>query len=452
MELHPRPSVDGIVWPALASPRSASLLAMLFQLEQSQWLSPENLRLRQMQQATLLLRHAVESVPYYRRRFGELDARPLDERAWRSLPILEREDIQEHFETLKSTNVPATHGQSWTYGSSGSSGRPITVLGSEVTRHYWQALSLRDHIWQGRDFSGKLAAIRSKVERGSRPGWFEQSDGLLSGPACALNIREDVDAQLNWLVAENPHYLITHPSNLRALASRALQRGIRVSRLRETRTFGEMLPPDLRELCRQAWGVGLTDLYSAEEVGYIALQCPQAEHYHVQAENLLVEILDERGNPCRPGEVGSVVVTTLHNFVMPLIRYRLRDFAEAGEPCDCGRGLPVLKRIVGRQRNMLVLPDGRRHWPSFPGSAWTEAAPAVRQFQLVQHDLNRIEARLVCAQPLAACEEDALKRMLTAQFGYPFQYTFTYLERFENTPNSKYEDFVSLISGERSAQ
>lgn len=445
MELHPRPSVDGILWPAIASPGAAGLLAMLFQLEQSQWLSAESLHQRQMKQVALVLRHALDSVPFYRSRFGELNCEALDEALWRSLPILERGDIQDHFEALKSTCTPERHGGFVTYSSSGSSGRPITVLGTEVTRHYWKALSLRDHIWHGRDFSGKLAAIRSKVERGAFPGWFQPADGLLSGPTCALNIREDVDTQLDWLLQESPDYLITHPSNLHALVQRAIARGVRPPKLREVRTFGEMLRPDLRALSMQAWGVGLTDIYSAEEVGYIALQCPQAEHYHVQAENLLVEVLDPQGNPCQPGEVGSVVVTTLHNFAMPLIRYRLRDFAEVGEACECGRGLPVLKRIVGRQRNMLTLPDGRQRWPSFPASAWTEVAP-VRQFQLVQHDLERIEARLVCARPLQTSEEQALRAMLMQQFGHPFRIDFTCLERLETTPNSKYEDFVSRIA------
>jgi len=140
-----------------------------------------------------------------------------------------------------------------------------------------------------------------------------------------------------------------------------------------------------------------------------------------------------------------VVLTTLHNFVMPLIRYRLRDFAEVGPPCACGRGLPVLKRVVGRQRNMLTLPDGRRHWPSFPVSSWNRATPAVRQFQIVQHDLNRIEVRLVCARPLSQSEEAALAAMLTEELGHPFQFDFTYLERIETTPNNKYEDFVSRL-------
>jgi phenylacetate-coenzyme A ligase PaaK-like adenylate-forming protein len=61
-----------------------------------------------------------------------------------------------------------------------------------------------------------------------------------------------------------------------------------------------------------------------------------------------VEVLDEEGRPCAPGETGRVVATSLNNFAMPLIRYETGDTAEVGAPCPCGRGLPVLTRIMGR--------------------------------------------------------------------------------------------------------
>src|SRR6185295_14515719 len=99
------------------------------------------------------------------------------------------------------------------------------------------------------------------------------------------------------------------------------------------------------------WGVGVVDVYSSEECGQIALQCPEHEQYHVQSESVLVEVLDDEGRPCAPGTIGRVVLTTLQNFAMPLIRYDIGDFAEPGPACPCGRALPVLTRIVGRVRN-----------------------------------------------------------------------------------------------------
>jgi phenylacetate-CoA ligase len=104
----------------------------------------------------------------------------------------------------------------------------------------------------------------------------------------------------------------------------------------------------------------MVDMYTCQEAGYLALQCPDHPHYHVQSENVLLEVVDDQGLPCAPGEVGRVLVTSLNNFATPLIRYEIGDYAEVGAACSCGRGLPVLKRIMGRYRNLLTLPDGTR--------------------------------------------------------------------------------------------
>src|SRR3546814_12850457 len=93
----------------------------------------------------------------------------------------------------------------------------------------------------------------------------------------------------------------------------------------------------------------LVCLYSTHEFGYLAFQCPQHDHYHVQAEAALVEVLNEAGKPCRPGEIGQVVTTPLLNFAMPMISYAVGDLAEVGPPCPGGRGLQVRKRILGRK-------------------------------------------------------------------------------------------------------
>src|SRR5690606_42070577 len=134
-----------------------------------------------------------------------------------------------------------------------------------------------------------------------------------------------------------------------------------------------------------AWQLEIKVIYSAEEVGYIAHQSPQDESYLVQAEHVIVEVLDADGAPCLPGEVGQVVVTTLNNFARPLIRYALGDYARVGGPAACGRGLPVLQDIRGRQRNMLRLPDGNRIWPRTGFKEYAAGAPVV-QHQLVQLD------------------------------------------------------------------
>ncbi|MGH7124669.1 MAG: hypothetical protein ACREFI_09880, partial [Stellaceae bacterium] len=81
----------------------------------------------------------------------------------------------------------------------------------------------------------------------------------------------------------------------------------------QVRSVVEIVDPALRHICREAWGAEIVDTYSCEEAGYLALQCPQHRHFHVQMESSLVEILDARDRPCAVGETGRVVVTPLHN-------------------------------------------------------------------------------------------------------------------------------------------
>lgn len=165
------------------------------------------------------------------------------------------------------------------------------------------------------------------------------------------------------------------------------------------------------------------------------------------AESVLVEALDAAGDPCAPGETGRLVISSLHNFAMPLIRYELRDYATVGEPCACGRTLPTLACISGRERNMVRLPDGTAHWPMVGFHRFREIAP-VRQYQLIQHTLQSVEVRLVCDRALSTAEEAQLGAVIRKALGHPFGLTFTYYEReLPRAANGKFEEFVSRLAG-----
>jgi phenylacetate-CoA ligase len=161
----------------------------------------------------------------------------------------------------------------------------------------------------------------------------------------------------------------------------------------------------------------------------------------------LTEILNEDGAPCSAGQTGRVVVTDLHNFATPLIRYEIGDHAVVGEPCLCGRGLPVLTRILGRSRNMLTLPSGARVWPRL-SSKTLSGIPAIRQVQFVQHEVDAINVRLAVSRPLSPAEEATLADLLAKNLGHPFGIRFDYVDEIERAANGKFEDFVSHISAE----
>jgi len=451
-----RSAIPGMVWPAMADGRGAQLLALLLQFEQAERWPADLLLQRQLQQLTMVIDHAWRTVPWYRERLaaaGWRDGTPLTPSALRALPLLTRRDIQSAGAALRSNAIPPQFGATHENRTSGSSGEPVLVLRTALDALMWQANTLRDHEWHGRDQSLKLAAIRALAPGVAEPplgstasGWGAASEAVrVTGPAALLSLNADVAVQAAWIESHAPGYLLTYPSNLAALLEHFERTGVRLPGLQAVLTVAESVAPALRERCLEVLGVGIEDVYSSQELGYIALQCPVSGQYHVMAESVLVEVLDAAGNPCAPGETGRLVISSLHNFAMPLIRYELRDHATVGEPCACGRTLPTLKRIAGRERNMVRLPGGGLRWPNIGLLPYRDVAP-VRRFQMIQHSLEEVEVRLVADRALNAAEESQLALMITDVLGHPFRIRFSRFEKeFPRSANGKFEEFVCAM-------
>lgn len=450
--------LPGIVWPAVPGQQGLLLAALLAQLEQSQWLPAAAIEQAQMRQLAALLEHAKRHSVFHAERLAGLRLDP----AWdlrdclSAMPLMGRADLQSRRAEIDCAWVPPEHGKLSLAQSTGSTGEPVAVHRTGLNGLIWMAMTLREHIWQGRDFSRSLAVIRANLaehdtaRRGvSWPDWGSPVNRLFaSGPSYGLNLQTDIRHQAEWLRQIMPAYLLTYPNNLSALLDLAEadpERLAGLGRLIQVRTIGETLRDALRERCRRVLGVDIADLYSTQEVGVIAVECPRGGGYHVMSEGVILELLRDDGQPCAAGEMGRVVVTDLHNFATPLIRYDLRDLAEADGPCVCGRGLPKIRRILGRQRNLLHLPDGRRFWPLVGFAGYREIAP-VRQYQIVQRSLERVSLRLAVERPLSVAEEGALAEKLVEFLGHRFAVDFEYFApAIPRGPGGKFEDFVCEI-------
>ena len=143
----PQSTLRGIVWPAIPDINSNILLTLLFQLEQSQWWPPELLRAAQFSQADSLLRHAFETVPYYTKSLAEAGYSPdtsLNEETLLSLPLLQREDIQQAGKELQTRALPKSHGKTRKVATSGSTGKPVKLIGTGLTSIFWNLFTVRD--------------------------------------------------------------------------------------------------------------------------------------------------------------------------------------------------------------------------------------------------------------------------------------------------------------------
>lgn len=429
---------------------TTALTKRLEHLEMAQRMSSAAIFHSQLQQLALLVEYCALHSPYFAQRLEEagLTARQASTaEGFKQLPLLSRRQLQEAGDALYCKAVPENHGAVNTTQTSGSTGEPVVIRKTGLNQLNWLAANLQDHLWHKRDFSKRLCAIRPHVTAYTRQESWGPPAHLLykTGASLALPITADIAQLAEWIYEFEAHNLIIYPSILKALTAHCQKHAITFAPLQHIRTMGETLSTETRQAASAAFDAKVEDVYSSQEVGVIAIQCPYSGLYHVAVENLIVEILNEHGEACKPSEVGRIVVTDLHNFATPLIRYDIRDYAEVGEPCPCGRGSHTIKTIRGRERNLLVLPSGKRHWPLTGFAGFRGIAP-IQQYQLIQERLESIEVRLVSARALTVDEEDTLRTTIQKALGYPFQVRFTYFDKqIPFASNGKFEEFICRV-------
>jgi phenylacetate-CoA ligase len=443
--------------PAMLMPPEMSTLQAL--LHQSEWSSWEKIRKKQIQLINQLIQHAHNTVPFYKKHYATVDLNgPINNTLISKLPLLSRAHVQFAGDELISQSIPKHHGACYPIETSGSTGQTVRVLGTDFTRLFYDALMLREHAWYQRDFHHLLMAIRW-VDQGialAPTGIFQSTWGppidhyKTTGSSVLLNISSKTDDQIAALLHYKPRYLLTYPSQVAILVRYCLDHALQMPNLLEIRTTGESLTDTHMALVKQAWPqVRMSDIYSCCEIGGLAQQCPEHHQYHVNAEHVYLEILDDHNNPCAIGQPGKVFITSLLNYATPLIRYELGDYATWGEPCPCGRGLPVIQRILGRKRNRLILPNGESRFPYLGDrSDLKEIADiAIRQFQFIQHTVHDIEIKVVTLTSIAPDQESQFKKLYQRILGHPFNIAITYCDDIPSGPNGKFEEFISHVPG-----
>ncbi|HKX06875.1 MAG TPA: hypothetical protein VJN67_01715, partial [Stellaceae bacterium] len=276
----PRSGVDTVLWPALLPDLQAKLLAIEFQLEQSEWWTAAELREHQLLQLGHLLAHTHATVPFYgpalaaaRYRPGE----PLTAAIWERLPILDQAALRAHGDALTSRAMPPSHGPVSELRIDRSAG-PVQLRITETAQLMRLVVFLREQIWHRRDLSGKRAVLRS--DAAAQPGGRREEHwgwpvGALyeTGPQTVLDRRAELADQVEWLRREAPVYLVGSPADVLALARAFQARQLTLPSLKGVQVLGGALGADLREACRAAWGAPVVHLYRAEEVGPLAVQC-----------------------------------------------------------------------------------------------------------------------------------------------------------------------------------
>jgi phenylacetate-CoA ligase len=218
-------------------------------------------------------------------------------------------------------------------------------------------------------------------------------------PEMSLSLFEDERKILERMRSRGARILSSYPSVIGSLARRNESLGLKM-----VFTRGEMLTPGLRRLISRSFSCDVLDQYGLNESGLVAFECPE-KSMHVNSGFCKVEIIGADGYPAQDGEV---VVTCLANHMMPILRYRTGDLAAWGRGCGCGRTLPVIEKIKGREDDMLILPSGKTTSASFIDLL--ADIPGIAEYQMVQEDADRLVLRFV---PGHGFSEKARKSMIS---------------------------------------
>ena len=419
-------------------------------LMESQYWPREQLVDYQRSQLEQLLRHARANVPFYEHRLNPVFARDgsIDWDKWGEIPIVKRADLVDHRGAMQARQLPPGHGGTNSTSSSGSTGLPITLTVSRLATMVANVNRWRSHYWQSLDWSGVLCA-----RRGDDPAVSSWPEGTYKGrwgppwePASAegrafeINRLAPSEQLLAFLARTATRYYATAPKPAQTLALDANRLGQSL-RLEAILAHGEAVGQADRERCLSQFGARVIDLYSSKEGLQMAHPCPSGIGLHVNAESILLEILDDDGQPSALGQRGRVVITPFFSTAQPLIRYDQGDLATVGGNCRCGRSLPVLDSVDGRVTHMFRHPDGRTVAEKVPDRYRLLLGASV--WQIAQTGPHAFEVRYIAEQ---AHGDDAAKRVTRALHETYFPDAQVNYKRLRHIPLTSAGKFIEYIN------
>jgi phenylacetate-CoA ligase len=419
-------------------------------LRATQFDDPATIQARQCQQMTALVAHAQATVPFYRRRLREAGLTPsaiqtIDD--WQRLPVLTKADLRAAGPDLLSEPYRGAKLRRKT--TSGSTGVSLEVLVDEPAMQFKRACTLRCDEWSGWRFGERVAKVWGNPDY-LRHGWRGRLRNAVLDRATYLDTlhltEEALDAFAARLRRRQPGLLFGHAHSLFLFADYLRQRGTAGIRPHGIIATAMVLHEWQRRVIEQVFGCPVTNRYGCEEVSLIACECERHQGLHVNSDGVFVEILRE-GKPALPGEAGHVVVTDLVNRAMPLIRYQVGDVAVVSDRwCACGRGLPLLERIEGREADYVVTARGEL----ISGISLTEnfalEVPGIAQLQIVQEAVERFLFRIVRGPEFGPVSMRRLGALVRSRFGEGTAFDCEFVERIPQEPSGKYRFCISHVA------
>ena len=437
-----------VLYPAYRAAKGDRVLAHLREMEEVERGGADAVRALQSRKLKDLIRHAAANVPFYRRMFAGLGARPEDFNCpadLARLPIVRKRDILENLEAMVAETCP--RGSLAADSTSGSTGVNLKFYVDSRATQARSANNVRMNQWIGIAVGDKAAFLwgtpfdvaRAQRLKGTLRGWLTNTM-ILSHYTMAA---KDLEGYTRRLERFRPDLVVGYPSGLTHYAAYLGGRAGHGIRPRAIVVSGETMFEWQRAAIEQAFGAPVYNHYGCREFGAIARECRLRQGLHISASRVIVEIVPTAETSPGSG-AGEIVITDLDNFGMPLIRYGIEDLGSiTWDECECGLGLPRLESALGRVLDVVRAPNGN----FLGGSFWTllmRKVEGVASFQVVQEATDRLRIAIVPAAGFSEKSKLYLKEKVGEACGPEMKVAFEIREAIEPTPGGKHRFVVSM--------
>lgn len=443
----------GLYWLATKA-RGQPVADILESLLESQFWSDTKMALHQEKLLDCLLRHAIANTPYYRNLMAGCGSQGGSSTKLNlsGFPFLTKDIIRAAGQSI----YPKSGFGRFIYKTTGgSTGPPIRVRKDLRAMGHELAAAWRGFSWAGVHMRDRQARFWS-VPTARRSRWEVRLTDFICNRKRYRTSGYDESIFARYarsFLRDQPDYVYGYTSMLREFAGYLTERNLVPDwPVKAAITTAESLTEMDRSIIRRGFGCRVYDEYGCGEVGTIAHEC-ESGRIHINAENLLVEFIDEAGASVENG-LGEVVVTDLRNLAMPLIRYRTGDLAYVDRArCDCGVSLPVIRDVVGRAYDLLVTQDGRKFHGSLVGGLFAsleQEGVHVDGYQVIQQIDHSLLVRLVANSNERRVLERKISRSLLESMGSTMALRFEYVESIPREPSGKVRRVKSMLASPQS--
>lgn len=439
------------LYPLWALKSSSARLRYLAELEKSQYWSTNKLVDQQWTLFKAMVTHAFETCPYYRQKFREAGITPGDLRSRLdidSVPTITKEEIQEHRDEMVSTKYST--GSLIPDMTGGSTGSPMQFYYDKERLDSRVGATLRHNRWAGWEIGDRVAILWGAPQDITMSGklkdrirtWVQERRLILDASALSEAAMANFAREL---IRYRPTVLQAYSNTLGLFARYIQAQKIEGIRPQGIICSAEVLTEDNRRLIEETFGCLVYDRYGCREFAVIASECDAHQGLHINAENLLVEAVNN-GRSCID-EDGEIVITDLRNFAMPMIRYRIRDVGRIKQAsCTCSRGLPLMQLAGGRVTDFLVATNGDKVSGIVIATYVITKLPGVRQIQLVQNELGSLTINLVKAPDWTAATMTELMARIRRYLGDDIRLKTEFKDQIQLERSGKYRFSISTLA------